>query len=278
MWITSSSELMRPQTERLAPSWHILRGAVHVPTCMPHRLPWRSCCAAEPSPPPRSCRDGSCPPREPGAHTTSIPRQARLRSPGDAAVVLAESQPRWKAAFCSWGNSSFPWWEGKSKSNSESSARRSPVDQERCLVALAAASAPASPVFPAAAGVVARACGRRETFDPEEVDLMEENWMRKITAMLKDSWKLKKHYWSTSTEWGPANAIAQWEMVTMCPSWTWGFLVLVQESPAPWLESQRDFCSRCTGQTPTRCLRRAENFSLINSRQLRESSRLTAQK
>jgi len=42
-------------------------------------------------------------------------------------------------------------------------------------MALAAVSAPASPVFPAAAGGIAQACSRRKFFHPEEADLTEEN-------------------------------------------------------------------------------------------------------
>lgn len=39
------------------------------------------------------------------------------------AVMPAESQNWWKTGICSWGSSSFPWSEGKSKRNFESPAQ-----------------------------------------------------------------------------------------------------------------------------------------------------------
>lgn len=115
MWITSSSELMRLRTERLAPSWHILRGAMHVPTCMPLRLPWRPGCAAEPSPPPRSCRDGSCPPRESGAHTASIPTRPGFAPLGTRPWHWLRASPDGKPPSAVEATAVFPGGKGNQR-------------------------------------------------------------------------------------------------------------------------------------------------------------------
>lgn len=99
MWITP---LIRLQTECLALSRHILHQAVHVPTCMFHPLLWRS---RWPSPL-RSCCHGPC---------GSIPRRPRHRSPGDAAVTLAESQADGKLPSAVEAAAVFPGGKGNQR-------------------------------------------------------------------------------------------------------------------------------------------------------------------
>lgn len=93
--------------------------------------------AAELTPPPGAAATGPAISRSPGCECQP-PQAFQPLLPGAVAVMPAESQNWWKTDLCSWGSSSFPWLEGKSKRSFESPAQCCPVNQEWWLVAAVA--------------------------------------------------------------------------------------------------------------------------------------------